>query len=366
MILRSVTLGNFRNYRTETFTFHDKFNLILGENGQGKTNLLEAIFLLCKFRAFKQVKLQELISFEKTEGRVKGEIESPAGFNEVHILLTKNAKTVKLNGKVVYDTVKLIGKFSVVTFLASDMELIKGAPESRRRYMDALICNFNPEHLTDLKSYLRTLKQRNAFLAKPGKSSDSEMVDVWDEKMAESGGKIVRRRVKLAEMFEPILERNYRSISGLRSNNVEFRYIASFKIGSNLEEELNRELKLKLDKDRVRGFTSVGPHRDIPGFAIDGKDASSFASQGEAKTLALAVKASEIELTKKILKTAPVLLLDDVTSELDGRRKRFLFELIREFPGQIFITATDPAEVIYEGDKKIFHIKTGRTQAANP
>lgn len=361
MILRSITLQNFRTYRAETFTFHERFNLIFGNNAQGKTNLLEAIHLLCKFRPFKQVKLQELISFDSNEGRLKGEVESDTGFNEVHILLTKNIKTVKLNGKVIYDIGKFIGKFDVVTFLPSDIGLAKGTPQDRRRYMDSLICNFKPEHLTDLKSYLRALKQRNAFLVKMDKAY-AETLDVWDEKIVELGGRIARRRIKLAEQIEPILEKNYRSIAGLDSK-VELTYKTSFKAGDNLEEGLNRELKSRFERDKRLRQTSVGPHRDIPSFIIDGKDTSSFASQGEAKTLALALKVSEIELTKSILKRAPVLLLDDITSELDEKRKRFLFGLVEEFPGQIFITTTNPREITYEGDKKAFHIKAGKSQA---
>lgn len=361
MILRSITLQNFRTYRAETFTFHERFNLIFGDNAQGKTNLLEAIHLLCKFRPFKQVRLQELISFEKTEGRLKGEVETDTGFNEVHILLTKNTKTVKLNGKVIYDIGKFIGRFNIVTFLPSDIELIKGTPQVRRNYLDALICNFKPEHLTDLKSYLRALKQRNAFLVRMDKAH-AETLDVWDEKIVELGGRIARRRIKLTEQIEPILERNYRSISGLDSR-VEFRYKTSFKAEGNLEDELNKELKSRFEKDKRQGQTSVGPHRDLPGFTIDERDTSTFASQGEAKTLALALRAAEIELTKNILKRTPILLLDDITSELDEKRKRFLFGLVEEFPGQIFITTTNPKEIIYEGDKKAFHIKAGKAQA---
>jgi DNA replication and repair protein RecF len=360
LILRSTTLKNFRTYRSETFTFHERFNLISGENGQGKTNLLEAIYLLCKFRPFKQVKLQELITFGGEEGRLKGEIESGTGFNEIHILLSRNTKSVKLNGKVVYDTGRLMGKFSVVTFLPSDMELVKGAPQSRRNYLDALICNFNPEHLADLKSYLRTLKQRNAFLGRMGRR-DSETLEVWDEKIAELGGKIAKRRIKLTERLEPALGKNYRAISGL-SPKVEFRYNLSFKAGDNLEEELGKELRTRVEKDKLRGQTSVGPHRDVPTFTINGNDASSFASQGEAKTLALALKASEIEITRNVLKRTPILLLDDITSELDENRKRFLFGMVEEFPGQIFITTTNPKEVVYGGDKKNFYIKAGKAQ----
>ncbi len=360
MIIRSITLKNFRNYKTETFTFHERFNLISGENAQGKTNLLEAIHLLCMLRPFKQVKMEELINLGEAEGRIKGEIESDSGLNEVHITLTKGGKAARLNGKVIYDAAKFLGRFNVVTFLSSDLKLVKGTPQDRRRYLDALICSLKPEHLKDLKSYVRALTQRNASLMR-GQAMNA--LDVWDGKIAELGGKILRRRINLIQRLGPELEKNYRLISGLNSD-IRIRYRPSFKMEGDFEEELRRELKSRFPQDKRRGTTSVGPHRDLPGFSIDGRDTSVFASQGEAKTVALALKTSEIELIKTILGRMPILLLDDITSELDERRKRFLFLLLEEFPGQVFVTATSPGEVLYNGDKRIFVIKSGRAQPA--
>jgi len=356
LILRSITLKNYRSYKTEIFTFHESFNLISGENAQGKTNLLEAIHLLCTLRPFKQVRMEELISFGETEGRIKGELESDSGLNEVHIILTKGGKTVKLNGKIVYDIPKLLGRFNVVTFLPADLDLIKGSPQDRRRYIDTLICNLKYEHLIDLKSYLRALTQRNALFLR---GVTRETLEAWDEQIAELGGKIVRRRIKLIERLEPLLEKNYRFISGL-DTGIKIQYKPSFNLGNNLIEELKRELRSRFHIDKRRGHTSVGPHRDLPGFTIDGIDALVFASQGEAKTLALALKASEIELTRILLGKNPILLLDDITSELDERRRNFLYRLIEEYSGQIFVTATNPKEVHHKGEKKIFQIKVGR------
>ncbi|HLE24949.1 MAG TPA: DNA replication/repair protein RecF [Thermodesulfobacteriota bacterium] len=394
MILRSITLKNFRSYKSEIFTFHERFNLVSGENAQGKTNLLEAIHLLCTLRPFKQVRMEELISFGETEGRIKGELESDSGLNEVHIILTSGSpttlplnrypssrgspttlpldprssrgyprpqggKTVKLNGKIVYDIPKLLGRFNVVTFLPSDLDLIKGSPQDRRRYIDALICNFKSEHLIDLKLYLRALTQRNAlFLREPTR----ETLDAWDEKIGELGGKIVKRRIKLIERMVPLLERNYRLISGLNSR-IKIQYKPSFNLGSDVAKGLKNELRARLYLDKKRRHTSVGPHRDIPGFTMDGIDASVFASQGEAKTLALALKASEIELTRLTLGRNPILLLDDITSELDERRKNFLYRLIEEYSGQIFVTATNPKEIQHKGEKKIFYVKAGRAES---
>lgn len=360
MILRSLTLRNFRNYKSEALTFHERFNLIYGDNAQGKTNLLEAIHLLCTFRPFKQVKMEELISLGETEGRIKGEIDSDSGLNEIHIALTKGGKTVKLNGKIVYHMSRIMGRFNVVSFLPTDLELVKGSPQDRRNYIDALILNFDPTHLKDLKSYLRAIAQRNALLVGKGEGA-RETIEVWDEKIGELGGRIVRRRLEIIGRLEREIEKIYGFISGLRQE-VKIPYRSSFKLDGDLREELRKELMLRFKRDRIRGQTSVGPHRDLIGFTINGKDASVFASQGEAKTLTLSLKASEIKLIRGILRRTPILLLDDITSELDERRKGFLFRLLREFPGQMFITSTVPKELPYTDSKKTFQIRAGRAQ----
>ncbi len=359
MILRSITLRNFRNYKSDTLTFHERFNLIFGDNAQGKTNLLEAIHFLFAFRPFKQIKMEELISLGETEGRIKGEIDSDSGLNEVHIILTNGGKTVKLNGKIIYNMSRVIGNFNIVAFLPSDLELVKGTPQNRRRYLDALISNFDPAHLKDLKSYFRAVTQRNALLIQ--KKDPGETIEVWDEKIGELGGRIIKRRIKIIEKLEAEAEKIYGYVSGHKPD-VKIHYKPSFKLETNVEEELKKELRSRLKRDKISGHTSVGPHRDIIGLAINGKDASMFASQGEAKTLALSLKTSEIKLTRNVLGRNPVLLLDDITSELDERRRNFLFRLLEEFTGQVFVTATTAKEVLHKDDKKIFQIKSGRSQ----
>ncbi len=357
MVLRSIILRNFRNYREELFTFHERFNLICGDNAQGKTNLLEAIHLLSTFRPFKQIRIEELIQFGQSQGRIKGEIESNTGLNDVHINLAKGGKTVRLNGKVIYSLSKVVGKFNVVTFLPSDLELIKGTPQNRRKYVDTMICTFSPQHLTDLKSYFRALSQRNALLAKRDKI-DWGSLEIWDEKMAELGARIIGRRINSIRKLQPEIREVYKRLSGI-DTEIKFHYRSAYKLGKNIDELLKNELSSRITQDKRRGHTTVGPHRDLIEFRIDGKDAAEFASQGEAKTLALALKSSEIELTRKLLGRTPVLLLDDIISELDEKRRKFLFGLLEGFTGQVFVTATSANQILYKKDKKIFHIKAG-------
>lgn len=360
MILKSLILRNFRSYAAENFSFHERINLIYGDNAQGKTNLLEAIHLLLAQRPFKQVRLDELISFGSSDCRIKGEVESDAGLDEVHVLISGEKRTIKLNGKVVYKASRIAGRYNVVSFLPSDIELVKGSPQGRRRYLDALICTLEPAHLRDLKLYHRSLLQRNAVLSRAS-GLTPEMLEVWDSKLAESGSLIISRRHKYIEKLRPHLVRIYKLTSG-EDTAPDIVYRSSAESHDGLAETFKSELASRFEKDRRRGHTTFGPHRDAVGFTIGGRDASLFASQGEAKSLALALKASEIELVRGSLGKTPILLLDDVTSELDERRKGFLFGLLDTFPGQIFITATSLGEIRLSGEMRVFHIRGGRAE----
>jgi len=278
----------------------------------------------------------------------------------VHVYLDREKKTVTLNGKVVYKASKILGRYNVVSFLPSDIELVKGSPQGRRRYLDALICTFEPAHLRDLKLYHRSLLQRNAVLAKSSGLTPG-MLGVWDEKLAETGSLVVSRRLRYIEKIIPHLRRIYRLTSG-DDADVDILYRSSVLMTDDLTEEFRRELASRFEKDRRRGHTTFGPHRDAVGFTIRGKDTSLYASQGEAKNLALALKSSEIELVRASLGKTPILLLDDVTSELDEKRKGFLFDLLGGFSGQIFITSTSLGEIRLRGEMRVFHISAGRAE----
>ncbi len=358
VILKSLTLKNFRSYRAETFTFGEHVNLIHGANAQGKTNLLEAVHFLLTFKPFKQVKHDELITFSEKECRIKGEIESSGGLDEVHIYIGGEKRTIRLNGKIVYRASSVHGRYQVVSFLPSDIELVKGSPQNRRRYLDALISALEPEYLQGLKQYHRALTQRNAVLSKSHRLSPGNL-EVWDEKLAETGGKIALKRKEYVKKLRPRLNKLYKLSSGIDAE-IDIIYTCSFDAGKDPARGLLRELESSFEKDKKRGHTTAGPHRDSITFQVAGNDASSFASQGEAKNLAFALKASEIGLIKETLGKTPVLLLDDVTSELDERRKKFIFRLLKDFTGQVFITTPSKKEVVFEGDMKEFQIKGGR------
>lgn len=363
MILKSISLKNFRNYGSQSLSFHKKFNLIYGNNAQGKTNLLEAVYFLCSFRPFKQVKTEELINFGEESAGIKGEIETSDDFDEIYISIAKGKKTVRLNSKVVYRLSKFVGKFNVVLFLPDDLRIVKGPPSVRRNYIDALISNLQVEHIKDLKDYSKALSHRNAILSK-SKTINEFNLEVWDYKLAEIGSRLVSRRIKIIRALKKELNQVYNSTSGV-SSNINIRYKANYDLSSDIYESIKSYLKSNFGKDKQRGFTSVGPHRDNITFTIDDNDASSFASQGESKNLVLALKASEISLFENFKGKKPILLLDDITSELDKNRKGFLFDLLKDYAGQVFVTSTAVDEIPYKGDKKVFKVTSGKAELVN-
>jgi DNA replication and repair protein RecF len=361
--LRSLTLQNFRNYRQQTLSFHPRLNLIVGKNGQGKTNILESIHLLATARAFSRMKTDELITFGEHHGRVKGEFETAGGLSEVHIILSPDGKTITLNGKVVYDPSRILSKFSLVCFLPQDTNIVKGPPSERRRYLDEVICGIDPLHLKDLRQYSRAILQRNSILQK--NPALTESIQIWDKQIAEIGARIIKRRRELIKRLNPLLGNTYRTISGADVHTA-IEYSSSIPEEGDTESRLREELAERRELDKSRGHTTVGPHRDKPELTLNHLNASAFASQGEAKTLAIALRSSEITLIKNTLGRIPILLLDDISSELDESRKGYLYQLLGKFPGQMFLTATSTADVSFKEDKKIFLIKEGTARLLNP
>lgn len=357
VILKSITLKNYRNYRSQSIVFHPRFNTIHGNNAEGKTNLVEAIYLLCNFRPFKQIKNEEMINFEVESAAVKGEIEADNGLNEVHITIKKDGRHTRLNGKIVYSISKYLGMFKVVLFLPSDIEIVKGSMQTRRKYLDSVISTIDSSYLENLRDYHKALSQRN-FLLSSKKPVSQVSFEIWDEKIAEYGAEVVKKRLEIIDIFNQKLEEVYKA--GKESDRyVKINYRFSFSENRGLEAGIIESLNKKFAHDKRRGHTTIGPHRDTINLDINGMDASRFASQGQSKNLVLALKASEIKIISELTGVNPILLLDDITSELDMKRKNFLFNILLDFKGQIFVTSTTDDQVPYKGDHKSILIKAG-------
>lgn len=357
MPVKSLTLLNYRNYNNESFLFDSNFNLIVGQNGQGKTNLLEAINLICKFKPFRKTNFGEIINFNSDETRLKGEILNKNNLNEINIQLLKNSKIIKLNNKILYRTAKYANQNKLVTFLPQEIDIIKGSAANRRNYLDLIITNINPEHLHDSKNYYKTLKQRNALLAKLAQSN-SDLLEVWNEKLSEPAERIIQRRVKFIDKISPLINKYYDEISGTK-NLINIEYNSRFKITSDYKNDYLQSLKQNLKKDILRKFTTTGPHRDQVAININGEDSSKFASQGESKSLVLSIKSTEIELYREFAGEYPILILDDISSELDDMRKGYYSELLNNYSGQIFVATANLEPAFKSHANKIFYIKSG-------
>lgn len=357
MILKSITLKNYRNYKSQSLVFHPRFNIIHGDNAEGKTNLLEAIYVICNFRPFKQLKNEEFINFDFEIAAVKGELEAENGLNEVHITIKKDGRHTRLNGKIVYSISKYLGRFKVVLFLPSDIEIVKGGMGVRRKYLDSVISAVDAGYLKDLRDYYKALSQRNFLLSSKKQASDISY-EIWNEKISEYGARIVSRRLEIINIFNEKLLEVYKE-NNESDKFVKIEYKFSYDRNYNIQKSINEGLLKNFANDKRRGHTTIGPHRDGINLEIDGVDASRFASQGQSKNLVLALKASEIKLISDLTGVNPILLLDDITSELDMKRKNFLFNTLSEFPGQIFVTSTRKEEIPYKGGSKSFLIKSG-------
>lgn len=364
MIIKSAYLKNIRCYASETLTFHPGFNLIWGENGQGKTNLLEAAYMLCRFKALGGgASSSEIIRFGEQSALLKGVIEKDSlDTAEIRIALThKGGKRVEVNGKKQANLSKKALDFEVVHFTPSEVGLAKGTPSLRRRYFDSIICGLVPSHFQDILDFQQVLRQRNSFLAS-GRAVASR-IEPWNGQMAEIGGRIVQKRIRLVRRINREMDPIYKSICG-RNVGASAEYEPSFEVPGSSPADISASIRKALERSFSRDIktkhTSVGPHRDKISLRIDGKDCSLFASQGEARSVVLALKMTEIRLYQAIRKENPIFLLDDISSELDSRRRKFLFDMLLGYPGQVFVTSTSASDILYRGKRKSFQISAGK------
>lgn len=334
MKIKSLELTNFRNWRRQDFEFSERV-VIFGDNAQGKTNILEAIFFAATSKSFRgkdQSVITEGTEFAKIEAALdKGKsLKSEIIFKKTE--KGKLEKEYRINENT-RPTIDFVGEFAVVVFSPDDLLLVSGAPDIKRRYMSFTIGQNDREYLFDLLNYKRILKQRNELLKRSGMGVIEREIDVWDTGLSEYGEKIIEKRRELEEMFNKKLSHYYGELSG-EDKGVEFEYLPAL-WGKNLLESLGKSR----ERDFFDKYTNVGPHRDTWNLKIDNKEVTGFASRGEYRTLILALKLCERDFALEKKGELPVVLLDDVFSELDAKRRRYLIEA---FAGaQVIITTTD-------------------------
>jgi DNA replication and repair protein RecF len=356
MILSDLHLYQYRNIPTFDWQPHARANLLVGANAQGKTNLLEAIFLLGTTKSLRAgADSDDLILEGKQEGFVQGKVkrDQPEVTRELEILLKRGeARQVRLNGKKLSPLSKIFGQLSVVLFVPEDLQLVKAGPAARRYYLDLEISQASPQYLSALQTYQRALKQRNGAIRMVAEGRATwDAVEAFDEALVNSGSDIVLYRAQALLELQPLAAEVQARVAGRAEETLELKYVST--LGTELGQadairhEFRRRLRQRAQDERMRGTTLSGPHRDDMEILLCGKPARLFASQGQQRTTALSLKLAEVQFLAKRLLESPVLLLDDVLSELDLDRQTALLGLLDERV-QTFVSSTHADGLAYK------------------
>ena len=361
MIIKSVKLENFRNYESLDLDFEKGTNILYGDNAQGKTNVLESIYLSATTKSHKGSKDKEIIRFSEEESHIRTNLDKEGMEYRVDMHLRKNkSKGIAINGQPIKKAADLIGLLNVVFFSPEDLSIIKNGPSERRKFVDMELFQIDKYYLYNLNQYNKIINQRNKLLKDFYFHNDlTETLQVWNMQLVTYGNQIISRREKFIEQLNDIIFDIHKKLSGEKE---ELSIIYEPNVSEN---EFETKLKSSQEKDMKLKMTSVGPHRDDFCFMVNGVDIRKYGSQGQQRTAALSLKLAEIELLKKVTGDSPVLLLDDVLSELDSHRQNYLLNSIGDI--QTIITCTGLDEFInnrFEIDK-IFKVSNGIIESEN-
>ena len=361
MILKSLKLKNFRNYDLLNLEFDRATNIFYGDNAQGKTNILEAIYLSGTTKSHRGTKDRDVIKFGEEEAHIETVVEKNGVEFKIDIHLKKNSpKGVAINKIPIKRASELFGILNVVFFSPEDLNIIKNGPSERRRFIDLELSQLDKVYLSNLTNYNRVVNQRNRLLKEIYDRNDLyETLDVWDMQLIHYGNQIISRRNKFIYEINDIISDIHKKLTG---NREEIRLSYEPCTGT---MDLEEAVKKNRERDIRMKSTSCGPHRDDLCFMVNGIDIRKFGSHGQQRTGALSLKLSEIELVKKKTKDTPVLLLDDVLSELDKNRQNYLLDSIHDI--QTLITCTGMDEFVNHrfAINKIFHVQAGHVTNEN-
>ena len=361
MIIKSLKLKDYRNYEILNIEFDHATNIFYGDNAQGKTNILEGVYLSGTTKSHRGTKDRDLIRFGQDEAHIETVIEKNGVPWQIDMHLKKNSpKGIAINKVPIRRASELFGLTNFVFFSPEDLNIIKNGPAERRRFMDLELSQLDKVYLSDLANYNRTLNQRNRLLKDAYYRDDIlDTLDVWDMQLVQYGEKIIQRRIRFIEEVNAIIGDIHHKLTGGRER-ISLSYepgCGALSLEAALEKNRERDIRMK--------STSVGPHRDDVGFMAGGIDIRRFGSQGQQRTAALSLKLSEIELVRQIIKDTPVLLLDDVLSELDKHRQNYLLDSIHDI--QTLITCTGLDEFVNHrfSINKVFHVQNGHVSKEN-
>ena len=360
MFIQRLSLRRFRNLTDVELRPSPRFNVIAGPNGQGKTNLLEGLYWLATLRPIRAVRLAELVRWGDTDNQVSAEIARLGLIHRVDVSVRHGERVARREGKKT-TAAGYFGALAVVLFTPDDVGLVRGPRSDRRRYLDRAIFTGRPMHLAVVNEYRRALDGRNSLLRS---GANTAVLAAYEQAMAPRAAELMHRR---SEYVQALSSRFVEAFDGIIGEDlaVVLRYRPNVVCDAPINETLANLWGEDRERDAERGFTQRGPHADDIEFRFLGRSARTYASQGQQRAMVLALKIAEIQLLAESALVRPVLLLDDVTSELDADRNASLFEFLDTFDGQVFITTTDPAYLRISGDAATYHVSAGKLSPAS-
>lgn len=364
MHVKKLRLINYRNYNSLNIALNKKINVFVGKNAQGKTNLLESIYMCATGRSFRTNRDREIINFDEDQAYVGAEINVGDFEKFIEIKMDRNkTKRIRVNKTELKNYKELYSGLNIVVFSPEDLRLVKEGPQERRNFLNTEISQIKPVYNYNVNRYRKVLFQRNNILKTSKFRKDiNNILEIFDLQLVKLGTEIILERSKYISELSKISNIVHKKIT-LSKENLELDYVSNIDImhsKKDMENKYLKDLKNNINKDLEIGSTGLGPHRDDINMQINSKDLKTYGSQGQQRTVVLSIKLSEVELIKKQRKIYPVLLLDDVFSELDQERRKYLIQSFRDM--QTLITVTDAIDIkeLDNMEKSLFYIEDGK------
>ncbi|WP_121971157.1 DNA replication/repair protein RecF [Leptolyngbya sp. BC1307] len=375
MFLQHLHLQHFRNYHSQSVAFEASKTILLGDNAQGKSNLLEAVELLATLKSHRTSRDRDLVQEGATTGHIKAQLKRDLGIAELNLVLRNGGRrAVLLNGETLKRQQDFLGNLNAVQFSSLDLDLVRGGPSERRSWIDTLLTQLEPVYAYILQQYNQVLKQRNALIKQQTADSDDlpdpNQMALWDAQLAAAGTRVSRRRSRVIQRLAPLAQSWHRAISG-DAENLTVAYQPNVPLAADDPESVQQAFLEKIQSRAVAEYhqrtSLVGPHRDDIEFVINQTPARQYGSQGQQRTLVLALKLAELELIESVIGEPPLLLLDDVLAELDLKRQNQLLETIQDrFQTLITTTHLGAFDAQWLKASQILTVHQGRLLTATP
>jgi DNA replication and repair protein RecF len=360
MYVKYLQLKNFRNYDDVFIDLNNSVNVFIGDNAQGKTNILESIYYCGFAKSHRTSRDKELVNWNVNEAYVKLYVCKDRLDKKVEIKIFKEGKkAININSIKINKISELVGIFNVVMFSPEDLKIIKEAPGNRRRFLDMELCQLSKRYYYNLVQYNKALIERNSVIK--SRYADQSMLDIYDEHLAIFGENIIKKRIEYINKLNVVGRDIHKEITS-EKEEIEFKYITTVKNFNGIKVELLELLKKNRSRDIEKHITSIGPHRDDFSVNINGIDTRTFGSQGQQRTSILTIKFASLRIIKEITGEYPVLLLDDVLSELDFKRKKYILSSINEVQTIITCTGIEDIKGYLSDNSRIFSVKEGEIE----